>query len=197
MAEAEVPASSTDHLETLARMIRACTRCPLADTRTNAVPGEGSPNARVMFVGEGPGQVEDETGRPFVGPAGQLLDELLGSIGLARADVFITNIVKCRPPRNRAPLPDEREACKPYLGKQIQFIRPLILCTLGGPALAVVGGAENSISRQHGTVIQKKHYRLLPLYHPAAALHNPNLRSTQFEDIKELRRLLDLLEGAG
>jgi len=197
MANTEAPPSPTDHLETLARMIRACNRCPLAGTRTNAVPGEGSPGARVLFVGEGPGQVEDETGRPFVGPAGQLLDELLASIGLARADVFITNIVKCRPPRNRAPLPDEREACKPYLGKQIEFIRPLVLCTLGGPALAVVGGTENSISRQHGTIIPKKHYRLLPLYHPAAALHNPNLRSTQFEDIKELRRLLDALESAG
>jgi uracil-DNA glycosylase len=187
------PLGAAERLEAVARLVRACRDCALHRGRRNAVPGAGSPAAEVLFVGEGPGEVEDQRGLPFVGPAGQLLDELLASIELSREDVFVTNVVKCRPPGNRTPLPDERKACMKYLGKQIEYLRPRVLCTLGAAAFSVVARGDQYISRSHGRPIQRRHYVLVPLYHPAAALHNPQLRETLFADIKVLGQVLSEL----
>jgi len=177
-------------LETLHQQIRVCTKCPLAQGRANAVPGEGSPQAKVMFVGEGPGAEEDKQARPFVGPAGKLLDELLLHAGLAREDVFITNIVKCRPPGNREPLPEEVAACKPYLISQIALIRPAVICPLGGPALKTLLGKDLQIGKLHAQALRQRGMLYVPLYHPAAALHKGNLRQTLFDDMRALKRML-------
>ena len=139
-----------NELELVHSDIMGCTKCELHKSRTRAVPGEGPHDARIMFVGEGPGQNEDEQGRPFVGAAGKFLTELLESIGLKRTDVFITNIVKCRPPNNRAPRKYEIEACNPYLQSQIRLINPRIVCALGTPAITTLMGDEYSASRHHG-----------------------------------------------
>lgn len=184
-------------LDKLARIVRQCTDCPLHEGRMNAVPGEGPADAELMLVGEGPGRVEDETGRPFVGPAGQLLEELLASIDLTRDRVFIGNVVKCRPPGNRAPLPDERKACSKYLGKQIEIIRPKVLAPLGASALSMFAHDLASIGRMHGQVMVKKHYLLVPMYHPAAALHNPSLRDTLFRDMSAIMAALRQAGGQG
>ena len=180
-------------LETLHQQIRACRLCNLAGGRTHAVPGEGAPNASLMFIGEGPGFNEDRQGRPFVGPAGQFLDELLRSIGLDRASVFITNMVKCRPPNNRDPFPGEVQACSAYLDAQIAAIRPRVIVPLGRHALArwfpnQSIGKLRAKPRRFGDVV------VFPLYHPAAALHNGGLRATIEEDFAKLGELLR--EGA-
>lgn len=159
-------------LDSLAEMVRVCVRCKLCNTRRNAVPGEGPPDARIMFIGEGPGANEDQTGRPFVGAAGQLLERLLGTIGLTREDVYIANVVKCRPPNNRDPEHDEIEACKPYLGRQLKIIDPDIIVTLGRFAMER-WLPDKKITRVHG---QRFHYGnrlIVPLFHPAAALRRP------------------------
>jgi len=178
-------------LEQVHEEIRGCVKCALAQGRSNAVPGEGSGNARVLFVGEGPGQEEDRLGRPFVGPAGKLLDELLTHAGLPRPSVFITNIVKCRPPGNREPQPEEIAACRPYLVSQIALIRPAVLCPLGAPAVRTLLGKDAQIGRLHGRGFKQRGMVYVPLYHPAAALHQGSLRPTLFEDILALRRILD------
>ena len=164
-------------------------KCDLHKNRTNAVPGEGPPDARIMFVGEGPGQNEDEQGRPFVGAAGKFLTELLESIGLKRCDVFITNIVKCRPPNNRAPRKSEIEACNPYLQSQIRLINPRIVCALGTPAITTLMGDEYSASRFHGKPFAKGKVTFLPMYHPAAALYDASLKETIFHDFQILKKL--------
>lgn len=178
--------------------ITACTACALAKGRTNAVPGEGSPKARVMFVGEGPGYNEDRQGRPFVGAAGQFLNELLASIGLARDDVFITNMVKCRPPNNRDPFPGETAACNGYLDAQIEAIKPTVIIPLGRHALARWLPNE-SIGKVRAQPQRFGETTVLPLYHPAAALHNGNLRSTILSDFQKVRELLDapMAEASG
>ncbi len=178
-------------LETVHSEIRACTKCELHKSRTNAVPGEGPSNAVVMFVGEGPGHNEDKEGRPFVGAAGKLLNEMLESIGLKRGEVFITNIVKCRPPDNRSPRQVEIEACNPYLQSQIELISPRIICPLGTPAIKTLMGPEYSATNIHGKPLGKGQVVFLPMYHPAAALYDASLRKVLFEDIRVLRDLVD------
>lgn len=172
-------------LAALADEVRGCTRCALHRGRTNAVPGEGSPLTDVLLVGEGPGAREDATGRPFVGPAGQLLDELLHSIGWARADVFIANVVKCRPPGNRDPLPEEVAACAPYLARQEDALEPAVIVTLGRHSLQRYLPGER-ISSVHGQLRRSGGRFVFPMYHPAAALHQSALRETLFADIRGL-----------
>jgi uracil-DNA glycosylase family 4 len=178
-------------LEEIRREILACTRCALSKGRTNAVPGEGPQDAQIMLVGEGPGEQEDRYGRPFVGPAGHFLNELLEYAGLTREQVFITNIVKCRPPGNRTPKPEEVAACNDYLIGQIAAIRPKVVCTLGSPALRTLLDERASISRVHGQPRKVSGILYVPLYHPAAALHQQSLRETIIEDMKRLRAILD------
>jgi uracil-DNA glycosylase len=180
----------SSRLQALHSEILVCTKCELSKVRTNAVPGEGPDNARIMFVGEGPGQNEDEQGRPFVGAAGKFLTELIESIGLKRTDVFITNIVKCRPPNNRAPRRPEVEACNPYLQSQIGLIKPRIICPLGTPAIVTLIGDEYSASRSHGKPVTKGDHTILPMYHPAAALYDASLKETIFRDFQILKELL-------
>jgi DNA polymerase len=172
-------------LQAIAEEIRGCTRCPLAAARTLTVPGEGNPISDVLLVGEGPGAREDATGRPFVGPAGQLLEELLASIGWQRADVFIANIVKCRPPGNRDPEPGEIAACRPYLERQEAALDPALIVTLGRHSLQrYLPGAR--ISSVHGQLRRQGGWHVFPMYHPAAALHQSSLRETLFHDVRGL-----------
>lgn len=172
-------------LELVAAEVRACTKCRLARSRTLAVPGEGNLRSDVLFVGEGPGFREDQQGRPFIGPAGSLLTELLRSIGWERTDVFITNVVKCRPPGNRDPEPDEKEACSEYLVRQESALDPMVIVTLGRHSLQrYLPGAR--IAAVHGTLKRTGGRYVFPMYHPAAALHQGSLRATLFEDIARL-----------
>jgi uracil-DNA glycosylase len=177
-------------LELVHSEIIMCTKCELHKIRKNAVPGEGPIDARIMFVGEGPGQNEDEQGRPFVGAAGRLLTELLESIGLSRSDVFITNIVKCRPPNNRAPRKSEIETCNPYLMAQMSLIKPRIVCALGTPAIATLLGEEYSATKVHGKPMPKGNVTILPMYHPAAALYDASLKEVLASDFRTLKQLL-------
>ncbi|MDQ2935204.1 MAG: uracil-DNA glycosylase [Chloroflexota bacterium] len=172
-------------LQAIAEEIRGCTLCPLAAGRALTVPGEGNPMSDVLLVGEGPGAREDATGRPFVGPAGQLLEELLTSIGWARADVFIANIVKCRPPGNRDPEPDEIAACRPFLERQERALDAALIVTLGRHSLQrYLPGAR--ISSVHGQLRRQGGRHVFPMYHPAAALHQSSLRETLFRDVRGL-----------
>jgi DNA polymerase len=169
----------------IAAEVRGCTRCPLHRGRTQAVPGEGNPISDVLLVGEGPGAREDATGRPFVGPAGQLLKELLRSIGWAREDVFIANVVKCRPPGNRDPEPEEVAACGTFLERQERALDPAVIVTLGRHSLArYLPGAR--ISAVHGSLRRAGGRFIFTMYHPAAALHQASLRETLFADIRGL-----------
>lgn len=170
--------------------ILVCPLCRLSLTRTNAVPGKGSRTAEIMFVGEGPGKQEDLKGFPFVGAAGKFLDELLSSINLSRDDVYITNVVKCRPPNNRDPKPDEIGACHPYLVEQIKIIKPKIICTLGNWASRTLVDPEISISKVHGDFVKKGEQYYCTLYHPAAALYNQSLKETLKEDFRKLGEFL-------
>jgi DNA polymerase len=182
-------------LEAMYKEIRICPKCRLAESRTNAVPGEGPENARLMFIGEGPGFHEDRQGRPFVGAAGQFLNELLESIGLKRKEVYITNVVKCRPPGNRDPQPDEIAACRPYLDGQIELIRPRLIVTLGRHSMErYFPGA--SISKIHGQPKRVGNVIYFPMFHPAAALHQPRYRSLIEEDVQRIPELLAQLDGA-
>ena len=179
-------------LEEVARLVRNCTDCPLNEGRTHAVPGEGSANAEVMFIGEGPGYQEDRQGRPFVGPAGQFLDGLLASIGMSRDQVFIANMIKCRPPQNRDPLPVEMSACSKYLERQIELINPKLIVTLGRFSLGRFFPGE-SISRARGKLRQKDGRYIYPIMHPAAALHRQDLRPGIVEDFKGIPAVLEKL----
>jgi uracil-DNA glycosylase len=185
----------SSELQLIHSQILECTKCELHRSRTKAVPGEGPYDAKVVFVGEGPGQNEDEQGRPFVGAAGKFLTELLESIGLKRSDVFITNIVKCRPPNNRAPRKSEIEACNPYLQSQIRLVNPRIVCALGTPAITTLMGDEYSASRFHGKPLTKGEATILPMYHPAAALYDASLKETIFHDFRILKELLENKES--
>lgn len=180
-------------LEKISQAIRGCTRCALHQTRTHAVPGEGSAHARLMFIGEGPGYNEDQQGRPFVGQAGQLLTDLLAGIGIKREDVFITNMVKCRPPNNRDPYPGEIGACAGYLDSQIAAIKPDVIVTLGRHALARWFPAA-TISQMRAKARRVGDVTIFPLYHPAAALHNGSLRPEIERDFKRLGELLAQLQ---
>ena len=179
-----------ESLVEVARLITACTDCSLHQGRTNAVPGEGAQDAEIMLIGEGPGFHEDRQGRPFVGPAGHFLEELLASIGLDRKQVFIANMVKCRPPQNRDPLPDELAACSKYLERQIELVDPLLIVTLGRFSLVRFFPGE-SISRARGRVRQKNGRSIYPIMHPAAALHRQEHRATIMEDFRNIPGVLE------
>ena len=176
--------------------IKGCHRCGLGDTRTNLVLGVGNERAEILFVGEAPGFHEDRQGVPFVGPAGQFLDQLLHSIGLRRDEVYIANTLKCRPPDNRDPQPEELATCTPFLFKQIELIRPRIICTLGNHATRILLKTSTGISQLHGRLIRKGGLAFVPLFHPAAALHKPPLKSVLIDDFQRLREHLDA-ERAG
>jgi uracil-DNA glycosylase family 4 len=179
------PMGTEAELATIAGEVHACQRCPLAARRTMAVPGEGNPYSDVLLVGEGPGGREDATGRPFVGPAGQLLTELLRSVGWERGDVFITNVVKCRPPGNRDPEPGEISACAAYLDRQELALDPAVIVTLGRYSLQrYLPGAR--IGEVHGRLRRSDGRFVVPMYHPAAALHQSSLRETLFRDVRGL-----------
>ncbi|MEO6797646.1 MAG: uracil-DNA glycosylase [Candidatus Dormibacter sp.] len=181
-------------LTVLARDVHDCRRCPLGFSRTHAVPGVGPSTARIMVVGEAPGQNEDQQGEPFVGAAGKLLDQLLRGIGLSRGDVFITNILKCRPPNNRDPQPTEVQACSPYLEQQLKLIKPEVVVLLGRHALARLLPGQDSITRMHGRVISKDGVSYIPVYHPAAALYNSFLQGPLEQDFKAVKAHLDRME---
>jgi DNA polymerase len=181
--------NAEDQLREIASEIVVCPLCELARTRTKAVPGEGDPNARIMLIGEGPGWHEDQQGRPFVGNAGKFLNELLAIAGLDRDRVFITNVVKCRPPGNRDPFPDEIAACAPYLERQIAAIDPEIVVTLGRFSMARWFPGER-ISKIHGQAKRDGKRLIVPMYHPAAALHQSALRGAIEEDFAKLPKLL-------
>ena len=170
-----------------------CQRCGLGKTRTHFVFGVGNPNARVVFVGEAPGRDEDLKGEPFVGAAGQLLNKILGAIGFAREDVYIANILKCRPPGNRNPEPIEIASCEPILRRQIELISPLILCTLGSFAAKTMLGATEGISRLRGRIHDYRGIPLVPTFHPAALLRNPSWKKPTWEDVQLLRQEYDRL----
>ena len=173
--------------------IRSCKNCGLHATRTQAVPGTGPCPADVMIVGEAPGFNEDRQGEPFVGAAGKLLDTLLARISLSRSQVFITNVLKCRPPMNRDPMPNEAEACSPYLARQLELIKPKVVLILGRHALERLMPGQGSISRVHGSLIKRGDVAYVPLYHPAAALHNGSLVADLEHDFDLVKQYLDKL----
>jgi len=188
LMDAPVPWETLDQV---AGVIAGCTRCFLCQGRTHTVPGEGSPRAGLMFIGEGPGQTEDATGRPFVGRAGELLTQIIEAIDLRREDVFIANAVKCRPPQNRKPLPDEMAACWPYLERQIELIRPKVIVALGATAVEALLQARRSLAELRGRVHSYRGIPLVVTYHPAALLRNPNWKKPTWDDIRIARQLLD------
>ena len=181
-------------LREYAEQTAGCTRCALAGGRTQVVFGAGNPDADLMFVGEAPGFHEDQQGVPFVGQAGKLLDKLLGGIGLTRADVFVVNVLKCRPPGNRDPLPDEIAACEPHLFRQIELIEPTLVATLGNFATKLLSGRPTGITRVHGyeqeVTLGARTVLLYPLYHPAAALYTPSMLKVLEEDFARIPGLL-------
>lgn len=181
-------------LQALREEVECCSNCVLSQTRTRAVFGEGDPGADLMFVGEAPGYHEDQQGRPFVGQAGKLLEQLLESIGMTREQVYIANVLKSRPPNNRDPRPEEIDACQPYLWRQIETIRPKVICTLGNFATKLLSGDQRGITRVHGqpkaTEIAGHKLYLYPIFHPAAALYTPANLATLKEDFLRLPELL-------
>jgi DNA polymerase len=178
-------------LDALRQECLSCRKCVLAETRTNVVFGEGNPNARVMFIGEGPGQNEDLQGRPFVGLAGQLLDKFLAAVGLERSEVYIANMVKCRPPQNRDPRPEETECCIGYLRQQVKLINPEFIVCLGRIAACRLISSDFKVTKQHGQFFQKKDFQIMGTFHPAALLRNPTQKPEAFEDFLALRDRLD------
>ena len=192
------PIPAAERRERLVEVYRAasdCTRCPLAETRTRVVFGAGDADADLMFIGEGPGAEEDRQGLPFVGRAGQLLNKMLDTIGMARDDVFIANVVKCRPPGNRDPMPEEIEACRPYLEAQVQLIEPRVICTLGNFSTKLLTGNRQGITRVRGAPqlheLGGRPVFILPLFHPAAALRTPAVAETLRGDFETIPALLE------
>ena len=189
-----VPVERFGDLDEFAAQVAACTRCRLAQGRTQVVFGSGNPHADLMFVGEATGFHEDKQGLPFVGQAGKLLEKLLAQIGLARGDVFIANVLKCRPPGNRDPQPDEIEACESHLFRQIELIEPAVVATLGNFATKLLSGRPTGITRVHGqeqeTTLGGRRVLLYPIYHPAAALYTPRMLEVLKSDFARLPELL-------
>lgn len=193
-----MPMGKEELMRKLEERIRKCRKCPLGNLRTNAVPGAGSYDAKVMFVGEAPGYWEDQKGLPFVGKAGKVLNELLAGIGLSRDDVYITNIVKCRPPNNRDPTEEEIRACAPYLDMQIDVIRPKVIVPLGRHSMKYLlekfGFRAEPISKIHGKTFEARtlfgKIVIMPTYHPAAALYKPPIREELRKDFAKLAKLL-------
>ena len=194
MAAESDPVTRAGSLAALAEQVARCTRCPLHATRTNAVFGAGHPDADLMFVGEAPGFHEDQQGLPFVGQAGKLLERLLAGTGLTRADVYIANVLKSRPPGNRDPMPDEISACEGYLFRQVELIQPKVVATLGNFATKLLSGRPHGITRVHGqeqeTTLGGRRVLLYPLYHPAAALYTPAMLKVLESDFARLPELL-------
>jgi DNA polymerase len=184
-----VPAFAS--LDDIAKHVASCTKCPLYSTALNPVPGEGNPNADFMCVGEAPGATEDETGRPFVGAAGQLLTKILEAIGLRREDVFICNVLKHRPPGNRNPAPDEVTACSPYLIRQIELVKPKVILALGTFAAQTLLDTKTSIGKLRGQVHRYHGVPLVVTYHPAALLRNPSWKRPTWEDVQLAHRILN------
>jgi uracil-DNA glycosylase len=186
--------AAVPELHAFAQQVAGCTRCALAQGRTQVVFGSGDPQADLMFVGEAPGFHEDKQGLPFVGAAGKLLDQLLREIGMTRDDVFVANTLKCRPPGNRDPLPDEIEACEPHLFRQIELIEPRVVATLGNFATKLLSGRPTGITRVHGqeqeTTLGGRRVLLYPLYHPAAALYTPRMLEVLRSDFARIPELL-------
>lgn len=183
-------------LTDLCESLRNCQQCRLASGRTQVVFGSGNPEASIMFVGEAPGFHEDKQGVPFVGAAGNLLTELLESVGLSRSQIYIANVIKCRPPHNRDPAPDEVDTCKPFLLQQIQLIKPRLVCSLGNFATQTLLGRKVGITKVHGQPFQLSQFQLFPLFHPAAALHQERLLPLLREDFQKLQRLMDTMAAA-
>jgi uracil-DNA glycosylase family 4 len=185
------PTGSWTTLDQIAEIVRGCKLCSLCETRTNAVPGEGNPAARLMLVGEGPGESEDLSGRPFVGRAGDLLTKMLEAIQVPRTEAYIANVVKCRPPKNRVPLPDERAACMPYLRRQIELVKPRVLLALGSTASAALLDVKSSLGALRGREHDWNGIPLIVTYHPAALLRNPDWKRPAWDDLRTVRKLLD------
>jgi DNA polymerase len=186
--------TASDELRAFADVVAGCTKCPLAAGRTQVVFGSGDPDSDLMFVGEAPGFHEDKQGIPFVGAAGKLLDQLLGGIRLTRADVYVCNVLKCRPPGNRDPGPDEIEACEGHLWRQIELIQPRVVATLGNFATKLLSGRPTGITRVHGqeqeVTLGGRRVLLYPIYHPAAALYTPRMLEVLQSDFARLPELL-------
>ncbi len=185
------PVRDAGSLEAVAQLVATCTKCRLCESRTRTVPGEGPAEARLVVVGEGPGRTEDETGRPFVGRAGELLTKILAAIDLRRDDVFICNVVKCRPPENRTPQLDEASTCAPYLFRQIELVRPKLILALGGPAAQTLLNTRQSLGSLRSQVHRFRGIPVIVTYHPAALLRNPNWKKPTWDDVRIARRLLD------
>jgi DNA polymerase len=185
------PIQLTRSLEDVAGLIAACRKCKLCEARTNTVPGEGPANARLVVIGEGPGRTEDETGRPFVGRAGELLTKILEAIKLPREQVFICNIVKCRPPENRLPQYDEIAACLPFLYRQLDLVKPKVILAMGGTAAQSLLSTKQSLGSLRNQVHRFRGIPVIITYHPAALLRNPNWKRPTWDDVRIAARLLD------
>lgn len=180
-----------DSLEIIRDEVAICAKCKLNKTRTKTVPGEGNLKSEIVFIGEAPGENEDKQGIPFCGAAGKFLDQMLSSIGMSRNDVFITNTVKCRPPGNRDPEDEEKEACRPYLERQFELLNPILIVCLGRHATATFLPGLGTITTLHGKAIRRTNGKVyLPLYHPAAALHNGSLRDVLVSDFSKIPEIL-------
>ena len=182
-------------METLAQECAVCQKCVLGQSRTNSVFGVGNPNANLMFVGEAPGEQEDLSGTPFVGRAGQLLDKFLYAVDINREDVYIANILKCRPPKNRDPLPEEEDACIGYLREQVRLIRPKVIVCLGRISAMRLIKPDYKITKEHGTWVQKGGYLMTAVYHPAALLRDPRKKEDMLEDMKAIKQKLEELSN--
>lgn len=180
--------------EELENTCRSCEKCKLCETRTNCVFGVGNRNARLMFVGEAPGEQEDKTGTPFVGRAGQLLDRFLFAVDIKREDVYIANILKCRPPKNRDPLPDEEDACIGYLRGQVRLIKPKIIVCLGRIAAMRLISPDYKITKQHGEWVERGGFLMTAVYHPAALLRDPRKNEEMLADMESIKARLDSAE---
>ncbi len=198
MSSAASSAAATDHqspkkdrLDRFYREIKDCMKCPLGATRTRLVFGSGNPEARIVLIGEAPGFHEDQKGVPFVGAAGNLLNKVLANVGLSREQIYIANVLKCRPPDNRTPLRGEIESCKPYLREQIQIIDPDVIGTMGNPATELFVPNFKGITKTRGKVYQWDKFTVLPIYHPAAALYRHELLKDLIEDFRKLRSIAE------
>ncbi|MHB8137650.1 MAG: uracil-DNA glycosylase [Smithellaceae bacterium] len=186
--------NNTEHMNDLGREVVSCERCSLAVTRKNIVFGDGNPSAKIVFVGEAPGADEDEQGLPFVGRAGQLLTNIIKAMGLERKDVYICNILKCRPPGNRNPLPEEIHLCEPFLKKQLQIISPQIICALGTFAAKTLLKTETPISALRGRFHLYEEIKLMPTYHPAYLLRNPSAKKQVWDDVRLIMQEIGIRE---
>jgi len=191
----DVAGDQNETLDDLARIARACTQCKLAGTRTQVVYGVGNPNADLMFIGEAPGRDEDLQGEPFVGRAGQLLTDIIKAMKLTRDDVYIANVVKCRPPENRNPEPDELDACRPFIRRQIEMIKPRVIVTLGRFALQSLTGRDYGITSKRGQWLEYEGIRIMPTYHPAYLLRTPSAKKDVWQDMKQVMAELGIAAG--